>query len=303
MTDPVDFATTSRFADAGGMRLHYHEAGTSSAHPSPPGHPSPPSRIPVVMLHGGGPGASAWSNFGRNLPVFAARFRTLMIDQPGFGSSAKPPVTGHYFTFAAEALAGLLDKLGIGQVHLVGNSLGGGTSVRFALRHPGRVARVVLMGPGGLSLNVFAPDPTEGVKRLTEFAAPPGPSREKMAAFLRTMVYDQRLVTDELVEERYATASTPEALAAMASMGASFYDPAHAEEGLLWREAQRLRHEVLLVWGREDRVNPLDGALVALKLIRRAQLHVFGRCGHWAQLEKFDEFNRLVIGFLEGGAQ
>ena len=83
-------------------------------------------------------------------------------------------------------------------------------------------------------------------------------------------------------------------------MGASFLDPAHAEEGLLWRDAHRLRQRVLLVWGREDRVNPLDGALVALKTIRRCQLHVFGGCGHWAQLEKFDEFNRLVIGFLEG---
>ena len=302
--EPVEFATTSRYSDAGGMRLHYHEAGPSSAQPSPPFQPSPPSAgTPVVLLHGGGPGASAWSNFGRNLPVFAARFRTLMIDQPGFGSSAKPPVTGHYFTFAADAVAGLLDKLGIGQVHLVGNSLGGGTAVRFALKYPGRVGRLVLMGPGGLSLNVFAPDPTEGVKRLMEFAAPPGASREKMAAFLRTMVYDQRLVTDELVEERYVPASTPEAIAAMASMGASFYDPAHADEGLLWREAQRLRHEVLLVWGREDRVNPLDGALVALKLIRRAQLHVFSGCGHWAQLEKFDEFNRLVIGFLDASGR
>jgi 4,5:9,10-diseco-3-hydroxy-5,9,17-trioxoandrosta-1(10),2-diene-4-oate hydrolase len=291
----VEFAATSRFIDAGGMRLHFHEAG-------PPAD-SPPDAIPVVLLHGGGPGASAWSNFGRNLPVFAARFRTLMLDLPGFGSSAKPPVAGNYFTFAAEALAGVLDKLGIGQVHLVGNSLGGGTAVRFALRFPGRAGRLVLMGPGGLSLNVFAPDPTEGVKRLAEFAAPPGPSREKMAAFLQTMVYNQRLVTDELVEERYLAASTPEAVAAMASLGASFFDPAHAEEGLLWREAQRLRNEVLLIWGREDRVNPLDGALVALKLIRRAQLHVFGGCGHWAQLEKFDEFNRLVIDFLEGGAR
>src|SRR5712691_5924484 len=89
---PVEFATTSRFAEAGGVRLHYHEAGQVGG-------------IPVVMLHGGGPGASAWSNFGRNLPVLASRFRTLMIDQPGFGSSAKPPVTGHYFTFAAEAVA------------------------------------------------------------------------------------------------------------------------------------------------------------------------------------------------------
>jgi 4,5:9,10-diseco-3-hydroxy-5,9,17-trioxoandrosta-1(10),2-diene-4-oate hydrolase len=275
------------------MRLHYHDAG-------PPG---PLDTPPVVLLHGGGPGASAWSNFGRNLPVFADRFRTLMLDQPGFGRSDKPPVTGHYFTFAADALASLLDKLGVDRVHLVGNSLGGGTAVRFALRFPDRTGRLVLMAPGGLSLNVFAPDPTEGVQRLMEFAAPPGPSPEKMAAFLRTLVHDQRLVTGDLVAERYAAASDPEAIAAMASMGASFYDPARAEEGLLWREAHRLRQPVLLIWGREDRVNPLDGALVALKLIRKAQLHVFGGCGHWAQLEKFDEFNRLTISFLEGGGR
>jgi 4,5:9,10-diseco-3-hydroxy-5,9,17-trioxoandrosta-1(10),2-diene-4-oate hydrolase len=286
---PTEFTSTSRFVEACGMRLHYHEAG-------------PVIGTPLVLLHGGGPGASAWSNFGPNLPVFAERFRTLMVDQPGFGKSARPPVTGNYFTFAADALAGLLTVLGIERVHLIGNSLGGGTAVRFALRYPERAGRLVLMGPGGLSLNVFAPDPTEGVKRLMEFAAPPGPSKEKLAAFLRTLVHDQRLVTDEMVDERFAAASDPEALAAMASLGASFFDPASAEDGLLWREAHRLRQEVLLIWGREDRVNPLDGALVALKLIRRAQLHVFGRCGHWAQLEKFDEFNRLAIGFLEGDA-
>ena len=156
------------------------------------------------------------------------------------------------------------------------------------------------MGPGGLSLNVFSADPTEGIKRLTEFAAPPGPSREKMAAFLRTLVFDQALVTDELIDERYAAACDPQALAAMASLGASFFDPSCFEDGMLWREAYRLRHRVLLIWGREDRVNPIDGALVGLKLIRRAQLHVFAGCGHWVQLEKFDEFNRLAIGFLEG---
>jgi 4,5:9,10-diseco-3-hydroxy-5,9,17-trioxoandrosta-1(10),2-diene-4-oate hydrolase len=233
--------------------------------------------------------------------VFAERFRVLIVDQPGFGKSDKPPVEGNYFTFAARALADLLDEVGIDRVRLVGNSLGGGTAVRFALRHPERVSRLVLMGPGGLSLNVLAPDPTEGVKRLAEFPAAPGPTREKMAAFLKAMVFDQRLVTDELIEERYAAASEPAALAAMAALGASFYDPAFFEDGLLWREAHRLRCPVLLIWGREDRVNPLDGALVALKLIRRAQLHVFGGCGHWAQLEKFDEFNRLAISFLEGG--
>jgi 4,5:9,10-diseco-3-hydroxy-5,9,17-trioxoandrosta-1(10),2-diene-4-oate hydrolase len=82
-------------------------------------------------------------------------------------------------------------------------------------------------------------------------------------------------------------------------MGASFTDPATAEDGMLWREAHRLRHEVLLIWGNQDRVNPLDGALVALKLLPRVRLHVFGGCGHWVQLEKAAEFNRLTLAFLE----
>jgi 4,5:9,10-diseco-3-hydroxy-5,9,17-trioxoandrosta-1(10),2-diene-4-oate hydrolase len=266
------------------MRLHYEEAGSGPA---------------IVLLHGGGPGASGLSNFAKNLPVFAGHFRTIVVDQPGYGKSDKPPVEGNYFRFSANALKDLLDELGLGQVHLVGNSLGGGTAVRFALSYPQRAGRLVLMGPGGLSLNVFAPDPTEGVKRLAEFGAPPGPSREKLAAFLRTLVFDQRLITDELIDERFAAASDPESLKAMASMGASFFNPDSYEDGLLWREAHRLRQRVLLIWGREDRVNPVDGALVALKMIRRAQLHVFGGCGHWAQLEKFGEFNRLAIEFLE----
>ncbi|HSZ41686.1 MAG TPA: alpha/beta fold hydrolase [Trebonia sp.] len=275
---------TSHFGKAGDLRLHYHEAGKDTD-------------TCVVMLHGGGPGSSAWSNFGGNIPVFAERFRTLAVDQPGFGKSDKPPVSGSYSTFAADALAALLTSLGIEKAHLIGNSLGGGTAVRFALNYPDRAGRLVLMGPGGLSLNLFAPDPTEGVRRLMEFAAPPGPSREKLAAFLRTLVFDQRLVTDELIDERWESARDPEALAAAASMGLSFFT--HAEESALWREASRLKQRTLLIWGREDRVNPLDGALVALKVIRRAQLHVFGGCGHWAQLEKFDEFNRLAMDFLE----
>jgi 4,5:9,10-diseco-3-hydroxy-5,9,17-trioxoandrosta-1(10),2-diene-4-oate hydrolase len=271
------------------MHLHYDEAGQGPV---------------TVMLHGGGPGASGMSNFKNNLPAFSEHFRTLVVDQPGYGKSDKPPVEGNYFTFAATALKDLLDELHINQaVHLVGNSLGGGTAVRFALENPERAGRLVLMGPGGLSLNVFAPDPTEGVKRLAEFGAPPGPSREKMEAFLRTLVFDQRLVTDELIDERYATASDPESLQAMASMGASFFDPASYEQGLLWREAHRLRHRVLLIWGREDRVNPVDGALVAMKMIRRAQLHVFGGCGHWVQLEKAAAFNRLAIEFLNGDSR
>jgi 4,5:9,10-diseco-3-hydroxy-5,9,17-trioxoandrosta-1(10),2-diene-4-oate hydrolase len=295
--------STSRVATIGGLRVHYHEAGRAPAEVGPgSANTGPGDAGTVVLLHGGGPGASAWSNFGRTLPVIAGHFRTLMMDLPGYGQSAARPLTGHFFTIAADALAGLLDDLGIDKVHLIGNSLGGGTALRFALGYPKRVGRMVLMGPGGMTLNVLAPDPTEGVRRLMEFGAPPGPSRAKMEAFLRIMVHDQRLITDELIDERYAVASQPGALAAMAAMGGSFFGE-HAEDGMLWRDAHHVKHEVLLIWGREDRVNPLDGALVALKQLRRAQLHVFGGCGHWAQLEKFDEFNELTLRFLSGGAR
>ncbi|WP_040686244.1 4,5:9,10-diseco-3-hydroxy-5,9,17-trioxoandrosta-1(10),2-diene-4-oate hydrolase [Nocardia vinacea] len=285
-TTELTFESTSRYAQARpDLRLHYHEAGVGNG----------PT---IVLLHGGGPGASSWSNFARNIPVLARDFHVLAVDQPGFGLSDKPTEHPQYFAHSASALKDLLDALEItGRVHLLGNSLGGGTAVRFALDYPDRAGKLVLMGPGGLSVNLFAPDPTEGVKNLAKFNYEP--TRQNLEAFLRIMVFDQSLITDELIDERFASASTPEALAATRAMGKSFAG-ADFEQGMIWRDAYKLRQPVLLIWGREDRVNPLDGALVATKMIPRVQLHVFGGCGHWAQLEKFDEFNRLATDFLAG---
>jgi 4,5:9,10-diseco-3-hydroxy-5,9,17-trioxoandrosta-1(10),2-diene-4-oate hydrolase len=276
-----------RSSKAGDITLNYYEAGDAS---------DLGGGLPLVMLHGGGPGASAWSNFGTALPAFAQDFRTLLVDQPGFGDSDKPPVVGNYFRHSAGYLLALLDELGIDRIHLLGNSLGGGTAARFALEHPKRVGRLVLMGPGGLNLNVLSADPTEGVLRLMDFSA--SPSREAMRAFISTMVVDQSLVTDALVDERLADATKPGAREAMASMGASFWNPDTFEDGMIWRDAHRIRQHTLLTWGREDRVNPLDGALVALKQISKAQLHVFPRCGHWAQIEAAEQFHAVTKTFL-----
>ncbi|MFJ3881726.1 4,5:9,10-diseco-3-hydroxy-5,9,17-trioxoandrosta-1(10),2-diene-4-oate hydrolase [Streptomyces sp. NPDC090077] len=274
---------TSRFVKAGGLTLHLHEAGPSDA----------PA---VIMLHGGGPGASGWSNFGANLPHFAERFRTLLVDQPCYGRSDKPEPDRHYFAHSARAVVALMDELGIASAHFIGNSLGGGTAARIALDHPDRVAKLLLMGPGGISLNLFSPDPTEGIRRLTEFAASPEPTRAQMRTFLTTLAHDPAVVTDALVEERYAQATDPEARLGNARMAASFAK--WPEETMLWREAHRITCPVLLTWGREDRVNPVDGALLALKTIPDARLHVFPRCGHWAQTEAADEFNRLATDFF-----
>ena len=220
-------------------------------------------------------------------------FRTLLVDQPGFGGSDKPPVVGNYYRFSADVRRQLLDELGIDRVHLLGNSLGGGTAMRLALAHPDRVGRLVLMGPGGLSLNLFHADPTEGVQRLMDFGADPTP-RGAARVHLHDGRQPGRWSPTSSSRSGSPTRPRPGAQEAMVSMGMSFWNPETAEDGMLWREAHQLRKHTLLTWGREDRVNPLDGAMVALKLIPKAQLHVFPNCGHWAQIEAADEFAEVT---------
>ena len=201
---------------------------------------------------------------------------------------------------AALAVRDLLDELEIPRAHFLGNSLGGGTSLQFALDYPDRANRLVLMGPGNSCVPVLSPEPSEGLKILSNFLAPPGPSREKLEQFIRIMVYDQSLVTDELIEERYKVATDPSVLKGMVNFLTTVMGPDEdgRRKGEVWREIDQIKHPTLFTWGRDDRVLPLDGALFALHRMEDARLHVFPRCGHWAQLEHAREFERISIDFL-----
>jgi 4,5:9,10-diseco-3-hydroxy-5,9,17-trioxoandrosta-1(10),2-diene-4-oate hydrolase len=267
------------------LRVHYNEAGEGDV---------------LVMLHGGGPGATGWSNFKQNLPAFASKFRVLLVDQPQFGLSDKPDTKEQFNVFAARAVRDLLDELDIPRAHFLGNSLGGGTVFRFALDYPDRAGRLVQMGPGGACIPLLSPEPTEGVKILGRFLAPPGPSREKLEEFVRIMVYDQSLVTEELIEERYEVASDPAVVQGLARFLMTVMGPGEEQrrKGEIWREIDQITHPTLVTWGRDDRVLPLDGALFMLHRMQDVRLHVFSRCGHWAQLEHAREFERISIDFL-----
>jgi len=280
----LTYDATSRTAKVGDLSLHYHEAGSGT---------------PLVLLHGGGPGASAWSNWKLNIGPLAERFQVLMVDQPGYGRSDKPVVEGGMWTFYARVVRDFMDELGLEQAHLVGNSLGGGTTLKFALDYPDRAGRLVLMGPAGGTLPLTSPWPSEGIKMLFGFYAPPGPSREKMEALVNVMSYTPVDAGSELVEERYRAAVEPEAVAFAGALFKAFQSGEAvmvAEE--LWREVHRIGHRTLLTWGRDDRVLPLDGALYMLRYMPDARLHIFPNCGHWAQAEHAVEFNRLVVDFL-----
>ncbi len=268
----------SRFAPGSLGDVHYQEMGEGDA---------------VLLLHGGGPGAYGWSNFRRNVAELAKRFRVIVMDLPGYGQSPHRDRPEGVYQSLAEAVRDVMDHAGVAKASLVGNSLGGGTAVRFAMDHPERVARLVLMGPGG-GVPIFTPMPTEGLGRMQRFFEGEGPTLEKLNAVIDLLVYDRSTITEDLVAERFKTATLPSTMASPTIRSGG----RHANDDLWRKDLSDISAPTLLIWGREDRVVPLDSALLWLKVIPNADLHVFSKCGHWAQWERADEFNAVVGDFL-----
>ena len=266
---------TGRFIVADGIRIHYGDVGSGD---------------PIVLLHGAGPGADAWGNFRFNVDDLATRHRLLLVDLPRFGRSDKVRTDRPRLDFLADAVAAFIDALEIERVHLIGNSLGGQAAMKLAIDRPERVGKVVVIGSNAISKSAFAPMPTEGVRQIAAYYQGDGPSPERMRRLLETLVFDTSRITDELVADRYAASIDPETMA--------LNRDGHWPRQSLDKDLGRLTNPTLIVWGQDDRASPIDAALQMLRVIPDARLHVFNRCGHWAQVEHAAEFNRLVLDFL-----
>ena len=275
--------STSRFVEAAGVRVHLHEAGDGPL---------------LVLVHGGAPGAYGWGNFGQNMAAFARRFRTVIVDLPGYGRSAPPPVDGGVYSSPARVFAALVGELGEERGHFVGLATGGAVSLALAVEHPEVVDRLVLVSSAG-GLPLFTPSPSEGQKAIRGYYAGGGPSREKMRAYLEMMLYDRSLVTDVLVEERYRASVDPHFLACRLGTGAG--SGAGSGEGeQLWARLQDIAAPTLVVWGRDNRVQGYDNALFMLQRIPDVEVHIFGRTGLWVPYERARRFEALITDFLEG---
>ena len=277
------YEQTSKTVQASHGTIHYHEAGQGPA---------------LLLLHGSGPGVTAWANYEHNLPVFAEHFRCIVPDFPGYGGSdpvESDPVGGNI-----TAMIELLDQLDIDRAHIIGNSLGGIVGSQMAARFPDRINRFVTIG--GVGLNVFSPFPGEGLNLLTEFVE--NPSRERVEQWLRSMVYDQAMVTDELIDTRFKQATeaktfattkriySRESIAAITAMRRGASALASVEH------LASIQAPTLITWGRDDRVSPMDIGLLPMRIIPNAELHVFPNCGHWAMIERKADFESVVLAFL-----
>ncbi len=262
----------------GSFETHVHDVGSGA---------------PVLLLHGSGPGVSAWANWRLLLPVLAKNRRVIAPDLLGFGTTERPldPTdSSHYrMDIWVQQAIDLLDALQIEQADLIGNSFGGALALALAIRHPQRVRRLVLMGSVGVPFAI-----TPGLEAVWGYQ----PSIDNMRALLDIFAFDRTLVTDELAQLRYQASIRP---GFQESFGAMF--PAPRQRGvdaMVSAEAdiRALPHPTLVVHGREDAVIPLSNSLTLAQWIRHAQLHVFGECGHWTQIEHAARFARLVEDFL-----
>ena len=265
------------FIDVAGVATNVHVAGDGD---------------PVLLLHGSGPGVSAWANWRLTIPDLARRFRVIAPDIVGFGFTDRPEqVTYDLDTWTSHAL-GVLDALGIERAHVVGNSFGGSLALSLAIRHPDRVSRLVLMGSVGVPFAI-----TPGLDAVWGYE----PSVEAMEGLLHLFAHDRSLIGPDLARLRYEASVRPGVQEAYREM---FPAPRQrALDALTHRveEIAGITAPTLIVHGRDDQVIPLQNAVDLLALIDDAQLHVFGRCGHWTQLEHAAEFTDLVTDFLLSG--
>ncbi|MEM7468166.1 MAG: alpha/beta hydrolase [Pseudomonadota bacterium] len=271
--------STSRTVQTSDWHIHYHEAGSGLA---------------LILLHGSGPGATGWSNFGGNIASLAEHFHVFAVDMPGWGGSDPCPLErlDH-----VDATLQFMDELGLEKAALIGNSMGGITSVRMTAEHPDRVSHLITMGTAlNRSPRLFGPGdgPTEGIKILVE--AYRTPTTETMMKLVEIMCFDKQFATEELCALRADAASAqPEHLKnALQGVGKGWPAPKFAR----LEQIAEISAPSLLIHGRDDRVVHWEHTLHLVAAIPNSRMVLINRCGHWAMIEHADEFNRLVIDFI-----
>lgn len=263
---------------AGGVKTNYHDVGKGA---------------PLILIHGSGPGVSAWANWRLNMPILGESFRVLAPDMLGFGYTEWPKEPIRDIAVWVRHMAGFMDAMKLDKASFVGNSFGGALTLAFMLAHPDRVDRAVLMGAAGLSFPI-----TEALDYVWGYK----PSFEAMKKSVAYLANDQSRLTDDLIQSRYEASIRPGVFEAYSAMFGE--TPRQKHITMLASDPDKvakLPHEVLVLHGKEDQVIPLDVSIRLHGLIKRSDAHFFGNCGHWVQIERMTTFNRIVAAFVKDG--
>ena len=274
-TQKLDPDAIGRTLTVNGVDTYFHDAGEGPV---------------LLMLHGSGPGVSAWSNWRPIYDALSENYRVIAPDQVGFNRTQPDgPVAYGRKLWTDHALA-LVDELGIERFDVVGNSMGGAIALSLAAARPQALGRLVVMGTMGIA----GPLP-DGLAEVWGYE----PSLENMRRLVELFAYDQSIVTDELIQTRYRASAEPAVRDAFAAM---FPEPRQSgldDLALSDAELRAIEQPVLLAHGYEDRIVPFAAtSLPLMDILPNAQLHAFGRSGHWVMIEQAEAFTNVVLSFL-----
>jgi len=258
----------------GSYNANYHDLGEGEA---------------VMFIHGSGPGVTAFANWRLAMPELSEKFRVIAPDMVGFGYTDRPEGIEYTMDTWVQQTLDLADALKLDKINLVGNSFGGALALAFAIRYPERVNKLVLMGSVGVYF-----DMTLGLDKVWGYT----PSFENMKELLDIFAYNRNIVTDELAQLRYEASIRPGFQESFSSMFPAprqqWADAMESDE----QDIKKIPHDTLIIHGREDKVIPLQNSIKLNQLIKKSQLHVFGECGHWTQIEHKDRFNTMLLNFF-----
>lgn len=259
---------------AAGIQTNYLEAGSGDT---------------VILIHGSGPGVTAYANWRLSIPVLAQKYRVLAPDIAGFGYTERKADQVYNLNFWVRHLTEWMDAVGVKKAKFVGNSFGGALTLALTARHPERVERFVLMGAAGVNFEM-----TPGLDAVWGYE----PSVENMRELVESFAYDTSFITEDLVKSRYEASVRPGYHESYAKIFAAPRERMIKAMVTPEADVRRITQPALVIHGRDDRIVPLSNSYKLHSLIQNSDLHVFGCCGHWTQIERKDQFVKLVMDFF-----
>ena len=259
---------------AAGLKTNYLEAGQGD---------------PVILIHGSGPGVTAYANWRFTIEPLAQKYRVLAPDIAGFGYTERKSDQQYSLDFWVKHLTGWMDAVGVKKARFIGNSFGGSLTLAIASRYPERVESFVLMGAAGVEFEL-----TPELDAIWGYE----PSIENMRKIVMSFAYDTSMMTDDLVRSRYEASVRPgyhESFSKMFEVPRQRHIKALATPD---DQIRKIPHRAMVVHGRDDKIVPPTNSTKLHSLLKNSDLHMFSNCGHWTQIERKNDFNKLVLDFF-----
>jgi len=273
----------SLYAKADGVTFHYYDLGEGD---------------PTIFLHGGGPGCTAWSDFGPVAPLFASDRRAILVDLLQYGRSDKCTITGPMWDFHAAKMVAMLDELGIERADFVCNSWGGTIALNLAAKYPERVRSLVITGSMPVFYGPLAPLPEDGRRGRNArdvYYGGTGPTLEKLRTLITSLEwFDGSKLPAETLQMRYEQSLDPEEMALAASA-----DSPRGDWQDLTAELGQIQAPTLFAWGMHDAFLTPDYPLMLARMIPHGHLYIMDKASHHLQEERPYDYYSVVSGFLD----